>query len=46
MPMVADARGSSAAAMLVPTVCLGLLGLGAAWQIVALQDKTAVRIAQ
>jgi MFS family permease len=46
MPMVADARGSAAAAMLVPAVCLGLLGLGAAWQIVALQDKTAVRVAQ
>jgi hypothetical protein len=43
MPMVAGMGGSAAAAMLVPAVCLGLLGLGAASQLVATPAKPAMR---
>ena len=43
MPMVAGIGGSAAAAMLVPAVCLGLLGLGAALQLVAGETKPAMR---
>ena len=43
MPMVAGIGGSAAAAMLVPAVCLGLLGLGAASQLVAGHAEAAMR---
>jgi Mg/Co/Ni transporter MgtE len=42
MPMVAGIGGSAAAAMLVPAVCLGLLGLGAASQLLAGETKPAM----
>src|SRR3984957_9816193 len=45
MPMVAQMGGSAAAAMLVPSVWLGLLGLGAASQLVATSAKPAMRSA-
>lgn len=43
MPMAAHVGGSAAAAMLVPAVCLGLLGVGAALQLVTTQAKPAMR---
>jgi MFS family permease len=45
MPMAAQIGGSAAAAMLVPAVCLALLGLGAALQLVASQTKPAAQTA-
>jgi hypothetical protein len=45
MPLAAEIGGSAAAAMLVPAVCLGLLGVGAASQLVAGQTKPAMRTA-
>lgn len=45
MPMAAQMGGSAAAAMLVPAVCLGLLGSGAALQLVTAQAKPAMRTA-
>jgi MFS family permease len=45
MPLVAEIGGSAAAAMLVPAVCLGLIGLGAALQLIAAQAKPAMRTA-
>jgi nitrate/nitrite transporter NarK len=42
MPMVANIGGSAATAMLVPAVCLGLLGIGAALQLVTAQQKPAL----
>jgi MFS family permease len=43
MPRVAELGGSPAAAMLVPAVCLALLGCGAALQLLTTQDKPAMR---
>ena len=43
MPMAAQIGRSAAAAMLVPAVCLGLLGAGAALQLLASQTKPAMR---
>jgi sugar phosphate permease len=43
MPIVAEMGGSAAAAMLVPAVCLGLLGLGAAAQLVASRTKPTMQ---
>jgi MFS family permease len=45
MPMAATMAGSAAAAMLVPAVCLGLLGAGAALQLVVVQTRPAIRTA-
>jgi nitrate/nitrite transporter NarK len=45
MPMVAEMGGRATAAMLVPAVCLALLGLGAALQIVAVRTKSVMRTA-
>ena len=45
MPMAAEMSGSAAAAMLVPAVCLGLLGAGAALQLVVVQTRPAIRTA-
>ena len=45
MPMAAQIGGSAAAAMLVPAVCLGLIGVGAALQLIATQAKPVVRTA-
>jgi hypothetical protein len=45
MPLAAEIGGSAAAAMLVPAVCLGLIGLGAALQLIAEQAKPAMRTA-
>ena len=45
MPLAAEIGGSAAAAMLVPAVCLGLLGIGAALQLIAAQAKPAMRTA-
>jgi hypothetical protein len=45
MPLAAHIGGSAAAAMLVPAVCLGLLGAGAALQLMAMQAKPAMRTA-
>jgi MFS family permease len=42
MPMAAEMSGSAAAAMLVPAVCLGLLGAGAALQLVVVQTRPAI----
>jgi MFS family permease len=45
MPLTAEMGGSAAAAMLVPAVCLGLIGVGAALQLIAAQAKPAMRTA-
>jgi MFS family permease len=45
MPMAAQMSGSAAAAMLVPAVCLGLLAAGAAFQLVVVQTRPAIRTA-
>jgi sugar phosphate permease len=45
MPLAAQMGGSPAAAMLVPAVCLALLGVGAALQLVTGDDKAAIRSA-
>jgi cyanate permease len=45
MPMAAEMSGSAAAAMLVPAVCLGLLGAGAALQLIVVQTRPAIRTA-
>ena len=45
MPMAATMAGSAAAAMLVPAVCLGLLGAGATLQLVVVQTRPAIRTA-
>jgi len=45
MPMAAEMSGSAAAAMLVPAVCLGLLGAGATLQLVVVQTRPAIRTA-
>jgi sugar phosphate permease len=45
MPLAAEIGGSAAAAMLVPAVCLALLGCGAASQLIAAQGKPAMRTA-
>ncbi|HET7887886.1 MAG TPA: MFS transporter, partial [Bradyrhizobium sp.] len=44
MPYAAGIGGSAAAAMLVPAICLGLLGVGAALTLIA-QAKPAMRTA-
>src|SRR6201996_7291934 len=43
MPLVAGIGGDAAAAMLVPAACLGLLGLGAASQLLAGGARPAMR---
>ena len=45
MPMAAQIGGNAAAAMLVPAVCLGLIGVGAAIQLTSTQAKPVVRTA-
>jgi MFS family permease len=45
MPMAATMSGSAAGAMLVPAICLGLLGAGAALQLVVTQTGPAMRTA-
>jgi MFS family permease len=45
MPLTAEVSGSAAGAMLVPAVCLALLGAGAALQLVVTQTRPAIRTA-
>jgi hypothetical protein len=45
MPIAAGLGSSAAAAMLVPAVCLGLLGAGAALQLVGIETRPAMRTA-